>query len=100
MRDREAYETVVADVEENVGPIAVLCNNAGVGGGASVTSMTYEMWDWVLCGNPTPGMLVADLTDDQRARLREVLDGILRERSDGNGRAVLTNEVNIGFGTK
>jgi ubiquinone/menaquinone biosynthesis C-methylase UbiE len=59
-----------------------------------------EMWDWVLGGNPIPGMLVADLTGDQRARLREVLDGMLRERADGNGRAVLTNAVNIGFGTK
>jgi NAD(P)-dependent dehydrogenase (short-subunit alcohol dehydrogenase family) len=48
VRDRDAYEAVVADVEENVGPISILCNNAGVGGGASVTSMTYEMWDWVL----------------------------------------------------
>jgi ubiquinone/menaquinone biosynthesis C-methylase UbiE len=59
-----------------------------------------EMWDWVLSGNPIPGMLVADLTDDQRARLREVLDGMLRERADGSGRAVLTNAVNIGIGTK
>jgi hypothetical protein len=58
------------------------------------------MWDWVLFGNPIPGMLVADLTDDQRARLREVLDGMLRERTDANGRVVLTNAVNIGFGTK
>jgi hypothetical protein len=58
-----------------------------------------EMWDWVLFGNPFPGMLVADLTGDQRARLREVLDGMLRERADRNGRAVLTNAVNIGFGT-
>jgi ubiquinone/menaquinone biosynthesis C-methylase UbiE len=59
-----------------------------------------EMWDWVLSGNPIPGVLVADLTDEQRARLREVLDGMLRERAGGNGRAVLTNAVNIGFGTK
>src|SRR4029453_8195749 len=40
-----------------------------------------EMWDWVLYGNPIPGMLVADLTEDQRARLRQVLDGMLRERA-------------------
>ena len=26
-----------------------------------------EMWDWVLHGNPIPGMLVADLTENQRA---------------------------------
>ena len=59
-----------------------------------------EMWDWVLYGNPIPGILVADLTEDQRARLRQVLDGMLRERAEGNGRAVLTNAVNIGIGRK
>jgi hypothetical protein len=58
------------------------------------------MWDWVLYGNPVPGMLVADLTESQQARLREVLDGMLRERAGANGRAVLTNAVNIGIGAK
>jgi ubiquinone/menaquinone biosynthesis C-methylase UbiE len=59
-----------------------------------------EMWEWVLYGNPIPGMLVADLSEDQRTRLRQVLDGMLRERAGANGRAVLTNAVNIGIGTK
>jgi len=59
-----------------------------------------EMWDWILNGNPIPGMLVADLSEDQRTRLRQVLDGMLRERVGANGRAVLTNAVNIGIGTK
>jgi ubiquinone/menaquinone biosynthesis C-methylase UbiE len=59
-----------------------------------------EMWDWVLYGNPIPGMLVADLSEDQRARLRQVLDGMLRERAGADGRAVLTNAVNIGIGTR
>jgi ubiquinone/menaquinone biosynthesis C-methylase UbiE len=59
-----------------------------------------EMWDWVLYGNPIPGMLVADLTEDQRDRLRQVLDGMLRERAAGHGRATLTNPVNIGIGVK
>jgi hypothetical protein len=59
-----------------------------------------EMWDWVLYGNPVPGMLVADLSEDQQTRLRQVLDGMLRERAEANGRAVLTNAVNIGVGTK
>jgi ubiquinone/menaquinone biosynthesis C-methylase UbiE len=59
-----------------------------------------EMWDWVLYGNPIPGMLLADLTQSQQARLRQVLDGMLRERAGANGRAVLTNTVNIGIGTK
>jgi hypothetical protein len=59
-----------------------------------------EMWDWVLYGNPIPGMLVADLTGDQQARLRQVLDDMLRERAGTDGRAILTNAVNIGIGTK
>jgi ubiquinone/menaquinone biosynthesis C-methylase UbiE len=59
-----------------------------------------EMWDWVLYGNPIPGMLVADLTESEQARLRQVLDGMLRERAGANPRAVLTNAVNIGIGTK
>ena len=59
-----------------------------------------EMWDWVVCGNPIPGMLVADLSEDQQTRLRHVLDGMLRERVGANGRTVLTNAVNIGIGTK
>ena len=60
-----------------------------------------EMWDWVLYGNPIPGMVIADLglTDQQQARLRRVLDGMLRERG-ADGRATLTNRVNIGIGAK
>jgi ubiquinone/menaquinone biosynthesis C-methylase UbiE len=59
-----------------------------------------EMWDWVLNGNPIPGMLIADLTESQQARLRQILDGMLRERAGANRRADLTNAVNIGIGTK
>jgi ubiquinone/menaquinone biosynthesis C-methylase UbiE len=59
-----------------------------------------EMWDWVLYGNPIPGTLVGDLSQDQRARLRLVLDGMLQERAAANGRAVLSNAVNIGIGTR
>lgn len=59
-----------------------------------------EMWDWVLSGNPIPGMLVADLTDEQRADMRRVLVRMLRERAGGNGRAVLANAVHIGIGKK
>jgi ubiquinone/menaquinone biosynthesis C-methylase UbiE len=59
-----------------------------------------EMWDWVLYGNPIPGVLVADLSERQRAQLRQVLDGMLRERAGTDGRAVLTNPVNIAIGTK
>lgn len=59
-----------------------------------------EMWDWMLYSNPISGMVVADLTDEQRTRLRQILDGMLRERAGADGRAVLSNTVNIGIGTK
>jgi ubiquinone/menaquinone biosynthesis C-methylase UbiE len=65
-------------------------------------SSGQEMWDWVLYGNPIPGMVIADLnlTEEQQARLRQILDGMLRERAGRNRRTSLTNRVNIGIGTK
>ena len=63
-------------------------------------SSGQEMWDWVLYGNPIPGVIVGDLNEDQRGRLREILDGMLRERAGGDGRATLTNRVHIGIGVK
>jgi len=59
-----------------------------------------HMWDWVLNSNPIAGMLVASLTEEQRADVRAVLDGMLRERCQGSDAAVLTNPVHIGIGTK
>ncbi len=59
-----------------------------------------HMWDWVLNSNPIAGMLVADLSEEQKADVRTVLDGMLRERSGGSGAAVLTNPVHIAIGTK
>ena len=63
-------------------------------------SSGQEMWDWVMNGNPIAGTLVADLTVEQRATVRQVLDGMLHERSGDNGTAVLNNPVNIGIGVK
>lgn len=59
-----------------------------------------ELWDWVLYSNPIPGMIVQGLTDEQRERLRGVLDGMLRELSRGSEPVVLTNVVHIGIGTR
>jgi ubiquinone/menaquinone biosynthesis C-methylase UbiE len=59
-----------------------------------------EMWNWILHGNPIPGALVADLSEDQLTRLVQVVDGMVRERAGANGRAVLANAVNVGIGTK
>jgi SAM-dependent methyltransferase len=59
-----------------------------------------QLWDWCIGGNPIPGMLVADLTDQQHEDIIRVLDGMVRERIDGSGSAVLTAPLNIGVGTK
>jgi hypothetical protein len=59
-----------------------------------------QLWDWCLGGNPIPSMLVADLTEEQRASVRERLDGMIRARSSARGVAVLTAPLNIGVGTK
>ncbi len=59
-----------------------------------------ELWDWCLGGNPIPGMLVADLSDAQKATLKSVLDARIRERAGDDGVAVLTAPLNIGVGTK
>lgn len=59
-----------------------------------------QLWDWTIGSNPVPGALVAELTDEQRADIIRVLDGMIRERSGGAGPAVLTAPLNIGVGTK
>jgi ubiquinone/menaquinone biosynthesis C-methylase UbiE len=59
-----------------------------------------HMWNWVTKSNPIGAMLVADLTEEQKAAVQQALDGLLRERSGGRGPAVLTNQVYIGIGTK
>ncbi len=62
-------------------------------------SSGQELWDWVYHGNPIPGMLVAELDEDRRAAMRQILDGMLRERSGPAGSAELSNRVHIAIGT-
>jgi hypothetical protein len=58
-----------------------------------------ELWNWMLSSNPIAGMIVGDLTDEQQATVRQILDGMLRDRSEGKGPTVLTAPLNIGVGT-
>jgi len=51
VRDRAAYARVTDETEERLGPVSVLCNNAGVGGSTEVAEMSYELWDLVLGTN-------------------------------------------------
>jgi NAD(P)-dependent dehydrogenase (short-subunit alcohol dehydrogenase family) len=46
VRDREAFARVADAVEAKIGPVSLLCNNAGVAGGAPAPKLTYELWDW------------------------------------------------------
>jgi ubiquinone/menaquinone biosynthesis C-methylase UbiE len=59
-----------------------------------------DMWNWILGSNPIAGTILGELTDQQQATVRHVLDGMLRERSAGDGTALLTAPLNIGVGTK
>lgn len=62
-------------------------------------SSGQQLWDWCLGGNPIPGMLIADLTDEQRTAVKDAIDRTLRDRSEGSGATVLTAPLNIGIGT-
>jgi NAD(P)-dependent dehydrogenase (short-subunit alcohol dehydrogenase family) len=48
VRDRSAYARVADESESRLGPVSILCNNAGVAGGQDVRRLTYEYWDWVI----------------------------------------------------
>jgi ubiquinone/menaquinone biosynthesis C-methylase UbiE len=59
-----------------------------------------EMWRWVVNSNPIGAMLVADLTEQQKAAVQQELDRTLRERAGGDGPAILTDPNHIGIGTR
>ncbi len=58
-----------------------------------------HLWDFVTSSNPIGGQLANGLSDEQATAVRQVLGGMLRERSGGGEGAVLTAPVNIGIGT-
>lgn len=46
--DRDQYAQVAEQISSELGPIHVLCNNAGVYRGGSLDQVTYADWDWVM----------------------------------------------------
>jgi SAM-dependent methyltransferase len=59
-----------------------------------------DCWDWMRGSNPIVGMILADVTEQDQTTLRQVLDGMIRERAGDSGVAVLTAPLNIGWGRK
>lgn len=62
-----------------------------------------ELWEWLVWSNPIVETILRemlDLTDDERGRVKQALEMLVRERAAGNRAAKLTNPVNIGVGTK
>lgn len=48
VRDREAFASTADLVESRLGPVSVLCNNAGVRLPDSLPELGYELWDTVV----------------------------------------------------
>jgi NAD(P)-dependent dehydrogenase (short-subunit alcohol dehydrogenase family) len=46
--DRAAYRAAADEVEASVGPVQLLCNNAGIGAMGRLADATYNDWDWIL----------------------------------------------------
>ena len=46
--DREGWARAADEVEAALGPVSLLCNNAGVGVIGSIEQATYQDWDWVM----------------------------------------------------
>lgn len=46
VRDREGFARAADAVEASLGPVSLLFNNAGAGGGGPGAKLTYELWDW------------------------------------------------------
>lgn len=58
-----------------------------------------HLWEWVTTSNPIGARMVAGLDEQQRAEIEQVIDGMLRERTAGEGPAVLTAPINVGIAT-
>ena len=49
--DRAAFEDAAGRAEVLLGPVHLVCNNAGVGGGGPLDQCTWDDWDWVVSVN-------------------------------------------------
>lgn len=87
VRDREAFRVAADTVEDRLGPVSLLFNNAGVAGGAPVGRLTYELWDWGI-GINLDGVINGIQTFLPRMIERGDLGGYIVNTSSGAGLAV------------
>jgi len=61
-----------------------------------------ELWDWIVCSNPIVESILGelDVTQAERAVIRQTMQRLVSERAGGQQTATLTNPVNIGVGRK
>lgn len=59
-----------------------------------------ELWDTIMNSNPIALQLTADLTEKQKKEVQQILEDMIRGKSNGEDYAVLTAELNIGVGRK
>lgn len=59
-----------------------------------------QFWNTITSGHPIVVQLTRDLTSEQRTDVKQVLEGMFRERSGGAPNAVISTEMNIGIGFK
>src|SRR5262245_39018703 len=53
VRNRDNWEQAAARVESELGPVDVLCNNAGVTGYSPLAETAPADWDWIIAVNLT-----------------------------------------------
>ena len=61
-----------------------------------------ELWDWIVSSNPIAELILSSLglSGEERVTVRRSLGELFDERAGTSGRAVLTNPIHIGVGTK
>jgi ubiquinone/menaquinone biosynthesis C-methylase UbiE len=61
-----------------------------------------DLWEWVMWSNPLPGALLAalNLSSDELGTVKRAMERLVRERAGREGAALLSNPINIGFGTR
>ena len=59
-----------------------------------------DAWDWMRGSNPIVNMILGDVDEEDRARVRTAHEAMIRERAGNDDVAVLTAPVNIGWGRK